>query len=185
MAYDVPLQQRREQAAKCDVGLGECLYLAPRAPKIEPELMRRTLETSSAESNLVGNIYYANYYHWQGRLIERYFYNVFPEWFTAGGQLGEFWCVRSSVAHLREAMPFDQIEVVMALEGLYQRGIQLHFDFYKVALDEPRIKLAYGEYEAIWVAKGAYIRACELPDCYRSVLIGAVDCHRRTGALRA
>lgn len=185
MAYKTPLLHRSVQTVNRDVGLGAHLYLAPRAPKIEPELMRYTFETSSAESNLVGNIYYATYYHWQGRLIERYFYNVSPEWLTSKEPLGEFWCVRSSVVHLREAMPFDQIEVVMALEGLYQRGIQLHFDFYKMAGGDQRMKLAYGKYEAVWVADAEYIRTCDLPDCYRSVLMESVARYHGVDALSA
>ena len=47
-------------------------------------------------------------------------------------------------------MPFDQIEVVMALRGLYERGLELHFDFYKVEGGQS-VKLATGQYQASWL----------------------------------
>ena len=36
---------------------------------------------------------------------------------------GQVVCRGATVRHLREAMPFDRIEVVMALRGLYQGGL--------------------------------------------------------------
>ena len=151
--------------------LGDCLYEAPNAPKIEPELMRQTFATTSAESNLVGNIYFANYYHWQKRLIDRFFYNLSPPLFTAGGKIGEFHFRQIQVRHLREAMPFDQIEVVMALKTLHRDGIKLHFDFYKLTPAADRIKLAFGDCEAVWVQDGAETPS-QVPALYRSALLG-------------
>ena len=151
---------------------GECLYQAPEGPKIEPELMSQTFSTTLAESNLVGNIYYSNYYQWMNRLVDRFFYDIAPELFTAEGMIGEFRCQRSEIRHLREAMPFDRIEVVMALKAVYSKGIQLHFDYYKLANGQ-RIKLAYGDYDAVWAGRGNGAEAGPIPDVYKSVLIDA------------
>jgi acyl-CoA thioesterase FadM len=144
--------------------------------------MSHTFSTSSAESNLVGNIYYSHYYHWTGRLIDRYFHAIAPELFTAEGHLGEFRCVRSRVRHLREAMPFDSIDIVMALHAVYARGIQLRFDFYKLGANGQRIKLAFGDYEGIWTAAGRGAEPSEMPDLYRATLLGAS--RRADGARR-
>ncbi len=37
------------------------------------------METSLEDANIVGNIYFANYYAWQGRVRDRYFYGLIPE----------------------------------------------------------------------------------------------------------
>ena len=60
-------------------------------------------------------------------------------------------CTFCSISHLREAMPFDQIEVVMGLRGLYECGLELAFDFYKVNEGALGGKLATGQYQALWV----------------------------------
>jgi len=153
-----------------DAQSGACLYRAPKAPTIEPELMQQTFHTTSAESNLVGNIYFANYYHWQSRLIDGFFHGISPDWSTTGGSPGEFHCMHCEVKHLREAMPFDQIQVVMGLKGLYERGVHLHFDFYKRTDDGDRIKLAFGDWEAVWVIGAQGAEPCALPDRYLAAL---------------
>ncbi|WP_366887936.1 polyketide synthase dehydratase domain-containing protein [Rhodoferax sp.] len=149
--------------------LGTLLYEAPNAPKVEPELLRQVFSTTSAESNLVGNIYFANYYHWQKRLIDRYFQQLAPQLHTAHGMVGEFQFRKSQVRHLREAMPFDNIEVVMALKVLHTDAIQLHFDFYKLVSATERDKLAFGDCEAVWVQKGAQ-EPSHIPAIYTGAL---------------
>ncbi|MFT3776263.1 MAG: SDR family NAD(P)-dependent oxidoreductase [Minicystis sp.] len=159
---EIPARSRR---------LGEALYLAPGAPKMERELSRITIETSSAESNLVGNIYYANYYHWQSRLLDRIFRGLGDDGKRA--RRGELTCLHSSVSHLREAMPFDRIEVVAGLQGLYRRGVELRFDFHRIGDDGKRVKLAVGKYEAVFTdaATGA---PSDLPSTYLSSLTDRV-----------
>jgi enediyne polyketide synthase len=164
-SQQVSVQARKNTLAQHLAALGKCLYQAPVAPKIEPELSRLVFNTSSAESNLVGNIYYANYYHWQNRIIDRYFQALNPKLYTQQGWTGEFQCLRSEINHLREAMPYDNIEVVMALQGLYESAVQLHFDYYKVEADGKRTKLAYGIYEALWVPRSGNDLA-KMPDVY-------------------
>ena len=66
------------------------------------------------------------------------------------GSDGQFVCVRSSIRHLREAMPFDQIVVTMKLARLYERGLELYFEYYKAVPDGPREKLAYGTHTLAW-----------------------------------
>ena len=42
------------------------LYIAPVGPVIEPVLYTQHIDTSLEDANTVGNIYFANYYAWQG-----------------------------------------------------------------------------------------------------------------------
>jgi enediyne polyketide synthase len=46
------------------------------------------METSLEDANIVGNIYFANYYAWQGRVRDRYFYDLIPEYFQGTGDRG-------------------------------------------------------------------------------------------------
>jgi enediyne polyketide synthase len=61
-------------------------YRAPAKPVIEPLLFERIIETSLDNSNTVGNIYFANYYAWQGQVRDHYFYSIIPEYFRGVGK---------------------------------------------------------------------------------------------------
>jgi NADP-dependent 3-hydroxy acid dehydrogenase YdfG/acyl-CoA thioesterase FadM len=129
------------------------LYLAPSGPVVKPVLRRETFDTSLEHSNLVGNVYFANYYTWQGQTRDRYFFSVIPEHFRGTGESGEMLCLRTWIQHLREAMPFDRIEVTMALKQLKPAMAVLYFEYFRVAPDGVRQKLAYGEHQAHWVTR--------------------------------
>ncbi|MCP4716512.1 MAG: hypothetical protein GY868_15435, partial [Deltaproteobacteria bacterium] len=101
----------------CEHGDESFLYRAPAGPTVEPTLLSQLMETSLEDANIVGNIYFANYYAWQGRVRDRYFYDLIPEYFRGTGEKGELICLSCRVDHLREAMPFDRVEVRMALKA--------------------------------------------------------------------
>ncbi len=145
---------------------GPALYLAPAAPKIEPVLHSHVFDTSLAESNLVGNIYFANYYRWQSTVIDRYLFGLAPKYFRDAQASGELHCQQSTIQHLREAMPFDEIEVVMALKELYENGFKLQFDYFHLSTSRQRTKLAVGHADCCWVSTGAEgsARAAKLPE---------------------
>ncbi len=146
--------------------VSDVLYQAPSAPIIEPELSVLRFYTTLEESNLVGNIYYAHYYEWQSRIIDRYFYSLAPEYYRGTGELGELCCINSEINHVREAMPLDTIKVRMALKKLFKTGFVLYFDFYNEEPSGKLNKLAYGTYQGVWTKKGKnheQINVCELP----------------------
>lgn len=154
--------------------VGAPLYTAPAAPRVEPELARRVFTTSLEESNLVGNIYFSNYYHWQSRLIDRCLYALAPELFR-GGDGGSLQCMRSNVQHLREAMPFDDIEVAMSLKQLYANGLSLHFEYHHRGGDGRLTKLAVGEADCVWVAGTGTAVATALPEPIRAGLLARCE----------
>jgi enediyne polyketide synthase len=132
------------------LALDSLIYRAPSAPRIEPELARCVFTTSMEESNLVGNIYFSNYYRWQSRTLDRFLFEASGDYFRGERADGDLRCLTTRIQHLREAMPFDEIEVVMALEALYRNGLRLHFDFYRISPRE-RVKLAHGAADFAWV----------------------------------
>jgi acyl-CoA thioesterase FadM len=166
---DQRLWQAQQMQPNIATGRGELIYLAPRAPRVEPELTRTSFDTTSNESNVVGNIYYANYYHWQATVIDRFLRGMGRPGARQPGPGGALSCTNSTVLHLREAMPFDSIEVVLALRGLYRCGVDFHFDYYKVGEGGKRTKLAVGEYEGSWI-DAATKTVGDLPDEYLRAL---------------
>jgi enediyne polyketide synthase len=128
-------------------------YRAPAKPVIEPLLLEKTIETSLDNSNMVGNIYFANYYAWQGQVRDHYFYRIIPDYFRGAGENGELLCLQTHVKHLREAMPFDTIIVTMALKLLKKYSVTFHFEYFRQELDGSRTKLAFGEQHNIWVVR--------------------------------
>ena len=140
-------------ALLCDSDRDELVYRAPLKPVIEPVLCEKIMETSLENSNLVGNIYFTNYYSWQGKVRDHYLFGLIPEYFRGTGKNGELICLECSVKHLREAMPFDRISVTMALKSLRTRSVVFHFEYYRIGPDGRRIKLAYGQQRAMWVRR--------------------------------
>ncbi|MDD5276970.1 MAG: SDR family NAD(P)-dependent oxidoreductase [Methylovulum sp.] len=106
--------------------------------------------TSLEDSNLVGNVYYANYFSWQSRVMNSYLYSVAPELVKIGHHAGEPLCIKSRLDYLRDAMPFDRVLVEMALKKLWDEGLLLSFSYYRVLSDDSTQKLAVGEQEIVW-----------------------------------
>lgn len=157
------------------IDLGPTLYAAPAGPVNKALLYEHVFESSLEDANLVGNIYFANYYRWQGRTRDEYFRTTAPELYRGTGESGELRCLYCKIEHLREAMPFDPISVRMSLAGLHDRGVRLRFDYFRVNPDGERDKLGSGEHVAGWFAPAAggdWVPA-PLPPVFRDTLLAA------------
>ncbi len=128
-------------------------YAAPPKPVVEPLVFENRIATSLDNSNIVGNLYFANYYAWQGQVRDRFFYQIVPEYFRGVGEKGELICLESQVQHLREAMPFDDIIVTMALKKLQKFSAVFYFEYFRAMPDGGRLKLAFGEHRCMWVLR--------------------------------
>jgi len=159
-----------------DPGDEDELYIAPAGPTINPILHSQVIETSLEDANLVGNIYFAHYYAWQGRVRDRYFYDLIPEYFRGAGEKGELICLNCRVDHLREAMPFDCIEVRMALKALKTCHATLYFEYFKSDPNGSRLKLATGKQEVVWVQRDAHQNPVPhpFPSTVREAFLSAV-----------
>jgi len=78
-----------------------------------------------------------------------------------------------SVEHIAEAMPFDRIAVRMHVSAVYELGVVLVFEYYRVAEDGGRVKLGYGEYSGVWRTPGTDGRwqPGRIPDILVSALV--------------
>jgi acyl-CoA thioesterase FadM len=114
-------------------------------------LDKQVFQTSMEDSNLVGNIYFSNYYSWQARLREKYLFTQWPDIFQQNNK-GEFTCVHAEVNHLQEAMPFETIRVSMYLNELFEEGFTLYFEYHSIGGQGQKRKLAHGVHTAIWTS---------------------------------
>ena len=131
-------------------GLGAVVRQSVHGPVGRVVLHEQRFHTTLEDANLVGNIYFANYYIWQGRIVDTCFQRMAPELLRGVGAAGELRCTYTKVDHLREAMPFDTILVRIALVALHSQGVHLHVDYFREGAEGQLTKLAWGEHHAQW-----------------------------------
>ncbi|GGM54458.1 4-hydroxybenzoyl-CoA thioesterase [Longimycelium tulufanense] len=83
-----------------------------------------------AETNLVGNVYFAHYLHWQGECRERFLAEHAPGVLDAvrTGTLA-LATVSCSMSYYAECFALDQVEVVMTLRARGAGRIAMDFEF--------------------------------------------------------
>ncbi len=127
------------------------LFTATVSSRKQNILSLQQFMTSREDSNLVGNIYFSNYYTWQARVRDQYLARKISAQ-PSEDFSGDFVCVHAEVHHLQEAMPFEIIEVSMYLYELFAEGFTLYFEYHCVSEHGIRLrKLAHGEQTAVWV----------------------------------
>ncbi|ANJ87207.1 type I polyketide synthase [Pandoraea oxalativorans] len=154
------------------------LFTAPATPRMTSILWRKTFETSLSNANLVGNVYFANYYQWQEATLEHYIQRISRDLPHPSAAREGLHCLSACVNHLREAMPFDSIEVVMALQCLHAEGFELRFEHYRLERNDVRVKLAVGSTCHVWTGRGPAgqpIQPRAMPEVLRAALLDA--CH--------
>jgi enediyne polyketide synthase len=115
---------------------------------------------------------HVNYIAWQSRVKEFFLFSVIPDYLRGTGENGEMVALRSRVDHLREAMPFDTIVVVLYLRSIRTCGAMFDFEYFRVAPDGSRLKLAVGYQEAAWMKRqNGQAVAAPLPDELRKSLL--------------
>ncbi|MFN9173462.1 MAG: acyl-CoA thioesterase [Synechocystis sp.] len=99
------------------------------------------------ETNLVGNVYYANYILWQGRCREMFLYDHAPDIIQQLSQGLALVTVRVSCDYFSELYAFDQVIIRMSLKELRQNRITMLFDYWKI-LGAGEELVAKGEQQA-------------------------------------
>jgi enediyne polyketide synthase len=163
---DIDETQQRQLLPGC------LLHKETDGPKLGRLLLSRVFETSLRDSNLVGNLYFGNFASWQGHVRDVFMHGLIPEYYRAKGERGELLCTSFSLDYLREAMPFDCIEVRMHLGAVYESGVDLDFEYHRIEPDDSRTKLAIARHSAVWAARdsaGTY-----LPTSWPRVVLDAL-----------
>ncbi len=132
--------------------LGELIQEFDLIGKNKSAVTETTLDTSMQHSNLAQNIYFSNYFAWQGHLIDKYIFGLDPQLYMGMSPEAQFATTRCQVTHLREAMPFDRITITLQLHRIWQRGMDLYLEYFKLAPQDEKIKLAYGHHTLTWAS---------------------------------
>jgi enediyne polyketide synthase len=143
------------------------IYQYQRKPGKRAYFAEQSYQTCLEDANLVGNIYYATYFVWQGRVFQYFLYQYLPEILTGIALNGELVLLRSRLDYLRDAMPFDQVRVCAGISRLSKKQIDIDFDFYRILPDGSDEKLAVSQATYAWRINK---QGCELVDMPDSVL---------------
>lgn len=121
------------------------------------------------ETNLVGNVYFAHYLHWQGHCREHFLADHAPSVLEALGDGLALVTVGCSAEFYAETMAFDRIEVRMSLQALAGNRIAMAFDYVRTGRTEEL--LARGTQTVACMHRGAHgLEPTPVPDDLRSAL---------------
>lgn len=84
------------------------------------------------ETNLVGNVYFSNYFLWQGHCRERFLMERAPGVMRALREDFVMVTVSSRCDFLSELYATDEVEVRMALGGRDANRVTMLFDYYRL-----------------------------------------------------
>ena len=83
------------------------------------------------ETNLIGNVYYANHVRWQGRCREMFLRDRAPEVIEALKHGLVLVTTRVSCEFMAELFAFDEITLRMRLSELAQNRITMNFEYWR------------------------------------------------------
>jgi enediyne biosynthesis thioesterase len=110
------------------------------------------------ETNLVGNVYYANYIRWQGRCRELFLYEHAPDVLDALQRDLALVTTHVSCEYLAELYAFDELAIRMRLQGLTQNRITMDYEYWRVARGSS--KDVTEQSESVLIARGQQQIAC-------------------------
>lgn len=111
------------------------------------------------ETNLVGNVYFANHLRWQGRCRELFLREHAPEILDELNADLALITVRCSCDYLAELKAFDEVIVRMKLASIVQNRIALDFEYWRTN----------GALGNELVARGVHEIACMRRDGQRTI----------------
>lgn len=125
------------------------------------------------ETNLVGNVYYANHIRWQGRCREMFLREHCPEILSELHRDLALITLRCSCEYLSELEAFDQLAIRMRLGELTQNRIVFSFDYVKLA-DGFETLAARGEQAVACMRRSVAggLEPCPVPRGLREALRG-------------
>jgi NAD(P)-dependent dehydrogenase (short-subunit alcohol dehydrogenase family)/phosphopantetheinyl transferase/acyl-CoA thioesterase FadM/acyl carrier protein/3-hydroxymyristoyl/3-hydroxydecanoyl-(acyl carrier protein) dehydratase len=157
----VTLPKLPESLANLDPG--KVIYQAPLTPKRDDLIFWKVYQTTLEETNAVGNVYYGNYFIWQARTIDMFFYKYIPEYFRVEQSQGEVLPLYSRMTYLKEAMPFDKVRANLYVDRVTECGAVFYFEFLRETEDGSLEKLHRGEQEVVWAVRDRHGRAIPTP----------------------
>ena len=122
------------------------------------------------ETNLAGNVYYANHIRWQGRCREMFLREHVPDVLP---QLSDGLCLittRCSCEYLAELAPFDEVIIRMRLAALNQNRITMSFEYWRKHVDTEEM-IARGEQQIACMQRQKHgLEPTQIPRSLREAL---------------
>jgi enediyne core biosynthesis thioesterase len=123
------------------------------------------------ETNLVGNVYYANHLRWQGRCREMFVRRHAPEVLDELNKGLALATTRVSCEYFQELFAFDEVIVRMRLEALTQSRVTMGFEYWRCGSDGGEELVARGEQQvACMLRDGDHMVAVPVPVSLRKAL---------------
>ncbi|MEL6863511.1 MAG: acyl-CoA thioesterase [Bacteroidota bacterium] len=92
-------------------------------------------KTTFEETNLVGNIYFANYALWQGKCREMFLYEYCPEVIAEINKGLALITLDLSVQYVSQLFAFDTVVMRMSLDAQSSSRLLMGFEYYKEDAD--------------------------------------------------
>ena len=83
------------------------------------------------ETNVAGNVYYANYVRWQGRCREMFLKEYAPDVLDLLNDDLALVTLHVSCDYLAELYAFDEVTLRMSLAEMVQNRVTMQFDYHK------------------------------------------------------
>ncbi len=116
------------------------------------------------ETNLVGNVYYANHIRWQGRCREAFLREYCPTILDEFARGLALVTVRCSCEYFAELLAFDQLLIKMRLGGLSPNRVTMLFEYWRCGPGDSQELVARGEQQvaSMW-REGSRLRPVPFP----------------------
>jgi enediyne biosynthesis thioesterase len=127
------------------------------------------------ETNLVGNVYYANYILWQGRCREMFLFDHAPDVIEQISSGLALVTVQVSCQYLSELFAFDRVIIAMQLKEMVQNRITMSFEYWRTN-GENKSLVATGEQQAACMRR---VETGSVPTSIPASLRQALESYRR------
>ena len=122
------------------------------------------------ETNLVGNVYYANHIRWQGRCREMFLRDHASDVLAELTQGLHLITTRASCEYLSELFALDEVVIRMRLNNMTQNRISMGFEYWR-RTDEGEELVARGEQQAACMRQdGKRVVPTPVPELLREAL---------------
>ncbi|WP_328349226.1 acyl-CoA thioesterase [Streptomyces sp. NBC_00445] len=124
------------------------------------------------ETNLVGNVYFVNYFRWQGRCREMFLKEKAPGVLDEIAHDLKLFTIKCECEYFAEVTAFDQLSIRMSLVDLTQTQIEFQFAYVKIdEKDETEHLIARGRQRvACMRGDGEQAKPARVPECLRQAL---------------
>jgi enediyne core biosynthesis thioesterase len=122
------------------------------------------------ETNVVGNVYFANHLRWQGHCRELFLRERAPGVLAALAESLALVTTRCSCEYFAELAALDRVQVRMSLAELGQSRVLMRFDYFRLGDAEPEL-VARGEQQVACLERSSDgLRPVPVPDELRVAL---------------